>query len=438
MIRKNITFLLVIVFLFGAYGLCGPLPKAEPEEVGMSAEKLNHITEVMQKPIEEKRMAGMVAVAARQRRIVYFEALGEQDMEKGIPMRKDSIFWIASMTKPITSVAVMMLYEEGKFTLDEPVSNYLPVFKKMKVGVVTRDEAEDKVTITTVDVEREVTIRDLLCHTSGLGYGWGDSELDKLQQKAMGKDEDVTLAEWIERLKDVPLKFQPGTKWEYGISTDVLGRLVEVASGMTLDKFFEERIFKPLGMKDTAFYVPEDKRDRRATIYAPAYEFEEDKGESKAEDSDERDMTLRPASFTYLDGSSKKFSGGKMFSGGGGLMSTAGDYLRFCQMMLNNGELDGVRILKKDTVELMTRNPIVDIHEKSRKVGEFGLGFGIHDGSEDGPCKGAYSWGGAAGTGFCIDPEKELVTIFMIQILPDEGITFGEEFRRLVYEAIVD
>ena len=395
---KKLALLLVLISLvvsgyqqqpslFGVSGICHPLPTANPQELGMSTQKLNHITEVMQKHIDQKRMAGMVAVAARYGKIAYFEALGRQDMKKKTPMRKDSIFWIASMSKPITSVAVMMLYEEGKFALNEPVSNYLPVFADMEVGVEKKDETEGKVTYSTVPVEREVTILDLLRHTSGLGYGDGDTEMDKRYRKAMDTDENVPLAEWVGRLRSVPLKFQPGTRWEYGISTDVLERLVEVVSGMSFDRFFEERIFGPLGMKDTAFYVPDAKRDRLATLYSPGYVFNEEKQDLK-----NLDMTLKPSPVmdeSYFGKSVKRLSGG------GGLVSTAGDYLRFCQMLLNNGELDGVRILKKETVALMTRDHIGNIPKLDWMQDAFGLGFRIHDTSQDGPSKGTYRWGGS-------------------------------------------
>ncbi|MEJ2583106.1 MAG: serine hydrolase [Acidobacteriota bacterium] len=282
----------------------GP-PIAAPEEVGMSSGRLARVDGFVERHLEAQHFAGAVILVARQGKIVQFEAYGMQDIESGKPMAKDSIFRIYSMSKPITSVAVMLLYEEGRFLLSDPVSRYLPEFKDIEVGVEAIDEETGQKVLKTVPVDREVTIRDLLRHTSGLTYGfWGDSLVDKMYLEKKVLTEDKTIQETVTKLGNIPLKHQPGTVWEYGLSTDVLGRLVEVVSGQPFDAFLEERIFTPLGMKDTGFFVPPEDTSRLTTVYKAN---EDNNAIAPYDRGKMRDFLRKP---TY-------------FSGGGGLVSTA-------------------------------------------------------------------------------------------------------------------
>mgnify|MGYP001823520891 FL=1 len=311
-------------------------PSATPEDVGMSSHRLTRIDDFVERHLEAHHFAGAVTVVVRRGKMVQFKAYGKQDIESDMSMSKDSIFRIYSMSKPITSVAVMMLFEEGRFLLGDPVSRYLPEFKGIDVGVEEVDEETGERVLKTVPADREISIRDLLRHTSGLTYGfWGDSLVDKMYLDKKVLTEDETIQDTVAKLGNIPLKHQPGTVWEYGLSTDVLGRFVEVVSGQPFDEFLEERIFTPLGMTDTGFFVPPEKVRRLATVYEPN---ETNTSIAPYDPSKTRNYLEKP---TY-------------FSGGGGLVSTASDYLRFSQMLLNSGELDGVRILGPETVELMT------------------------------------------------------------------------------------
>ncbi len=399
------------------------IPVVEPESIGLSSERLERLTRVMQEHVDEKRIPGAVCLIARKGKIGYFETFGTQDMEDGTPMEEDTIFRIYSMSKAITGVAVMMLNEENRFFLNEPVSKYLPELGGMPVAVEETDPDTGERTITTVPSERDMTIRDLLRHTAGVTYG--DGKVGKSYRDAGMGDRDITIAQMVERLGKASLEFQPGTAWHYGLSIDVLGRLVEVASGMAFDEFLEERIFGPLGMKDTAFYVPVQKHKRLVTLYSPV-------GEGKIQ------LSTSPAQDGYLTPPVR-------LSGGGGLVSTAMDYLRFCQMLANNGELDGVRILGRKAVELMRTDHLGDIAKEGGLIGSAGSGFGLTFAVNLDPGKmgslgtaGEYSWGGAAGTRFWIDPVEELVGVFMVNILPHTNLPYGNEFHLLTYQAIVD
>ena len=344
-----------------------------------------------------------------------------QDIESGTPMSEDSIFRFYSMTKPITSVAVMMLFEEGHFLLDDPVSKFLPEFKGLEVGVEEVDETTGEMVLKTVPAIREVSIRDLLRHTSGLTYGfWGNSLVDKmyLDQKVLTEDE--TLQDTVAKLGSIPLKHQPGTVWEYGVSTDVLGRLVEVVSGQAFDDFLNERIFAPLGMTNTGFSVPPEAIHRLATVYEPN---ETNTAIAPYDPGKTRDYLKKP---TY-------------FSGGGGLVSTAADYLRFSQMLLNGGELDGTRILGPETVELMTRDHLVEIADRGTSVhmasGSVSLDWteGISGRSfRKAPMAGA-AWPTPASGSI---REEELIGIFLIQILPESPLPYRDLFTPVVYQAI--
>jgi CubicO group peptidase (beta-lactamase class C family) len=335
------------------------------------------------------------------------------------------------MTKAITSVAVMMLYEEGHFLLGDPVSKYIREFRKPRTLLPDSLQHDHSDTLQTEPAKREIKIRDLLTHKSGLTYQW-NKRLGLVYKEAgithgLLQDES-TIGEKMRRLAGLPLLFHPGDKHHYGLSIDVLGHLVEVTSGMTLDEFFQKRVFGPLKMKDTHFFPPKGKLDRLAAVYRPG----KDGGIERAPEG----PIKGPGSFVYsID---YPYKGPKhYFSGGGGLCSTVADYARFCQMLLNGGHLDGIRLLSRKTVELMTTDHVKEL----RKDGGFGLGFLVtRDLAESGEIGslGAYGWGGFFYTRFVIDPEEELVTIFMSQKYPTGGTRLADRFRALAYQAIID
>jgi CubicO group peptidase (beta-lactamase class C family) len=336
-------------------------------------------------------------------------------------MEKDTLFRIYSMTKPITSVAVMMLYEQGRFYLGDAVSKYIPALGDLDVLVVETDPETGEKSFLLKPSEKDMTVQDLLRHTSGLTYGiFGSTKVDEMYKKADILDGDGTIEDMVDKLGILPLMHEPGTEWHYSVSTDVLGRLVEVLSGVPFDQFLEERILKPLGMDDTAFYVPQEKADRLAAMYHINEEKELRVGDKNAAD----------------------YSKPTFLSGGGGLFSTTEDYLKFCQMMLNGGELNGVRILSRKTVELMTRNHMVGISaEVDDAEGQgFGLGFAVClDPAQKSAVDsvGTYHWGGAAHTRFWIDPEEEFIGVFMVQVFNPQ-MDYQEQFRILSYQAIDD
>jgi CubicO group peptidase (beta-lactamase class C family) len=401
------------------------LPTTKPDAVGLSPERLERIAVAVQHSIDDKRIAGAVTLVSRRGHVAWFKAQGMMDREAGKPMRPDTIFRICSMTKPITSVAVMMLYEEGRFLLDDPISKYLPEFKNPKV-LVKPATGEPY----TIPATREITIRDLLRHTSGLTYHW-DADLGPMYTKANVAHGllpyDGTIEDSVKRLASLPLLFSPGDRWEYSLGVDVLGRLVEVVSGKPLDEFFRVRIFEPLGMKDTYFYPPENKLDRLAA----AYTYYEGKGLRRFPDAPITEGSMiYSADYPY-------HGPRKLFSGGAGLNSTAADYLRFCQMMLDGGKVGNTQLLSRKSVELMTHDQLGKISSEEG----FGLGFGI-DGvkkplSELGSA-GEYQWGGFFYTAFTIDPKEQMIVIFMGQLHPTGALTLDQEVKVLAYQAIVD
>jgi CubicO group peptidase (beta-lactamase class C family) len=401
------------------------LPNAKPESVGLSSDRLERIGTAVQRSIDEKRIAGAVTLVSRHGRVVWFKAQGMADREAGKPMRPDAMFRICSMTKPITSVAVMMLYEEGHFLLEDPVSKYLPEFKNPKVLV--KPAAGEPYTIPA---SHEITIRDLLRHTSGITYNWNDTlgPMYTAAKVAHGVlPYDGTIADSVKHLAGLPLLFNPGEKWEYGLSVDVLGRLVEVVSGKPLDEFLRTRIFEPLSMKDTYFYPPDSKLDRLAT----AYTYYPDKGLNRFPDT-----PITEGSFVYS--ADYPYRGAKkLFSGGAGLVSTAADYARFCQMMLDGGKMGNTRLLSRKSIELMTQDQLGKIGPDQA----FGLGFGL-DGVK-GPLPelgsvGEYNWGGFFYTGFSIDPKEQMIVIFMGQLHPTGDLTLNQQVHQLAYQAIID
>jgi len=401
------------------------LPTAKPETLGLSSERLERIGTVVQRNIDEKRLAGAVTMVVRHGHVAWLKAQGMMDREAGKPMRPDAMFRICSMTKPITSVAAMMLYEEGKFLLDDPVSKYLPEFKNPKV-LVKPATGEPY----TIPAKNEITIRDLLRHTSGITYGW-NNDLGPMYEKANVASGlmqyDGTIGDSVKRLAGLPLLFNPGEHFEYSLGIDVLGRLIEVWSGQPLDQFFRTRIFDPLGMKDTYFYLPDNKLDRLAT----AYTYYPDKGLNRFPDT-----PIREDSFVY---SADYPSRGpkKLFSGGAGLVSTAMDYARFCQMMLDSGKAGNTRLLSRKTVEMMTHDQLGKIEPEQA----FGIGFGIWGTKSPLPelgSVGEYNWGGFFYTGFTIDPKEEMIVIFMAQLHPTGDLTLDHEVNVLSYQAITD
>jgi len=392
--------------------------RVRPEDVGLSSERLSRLGEFARAETEKGRIAGAVSLVARRGHIAYFESVGKADIEEGRAMREDSIFRIASMTKPIVSLAVMMLHEEGRFLLDDPISRFIPELGKLRVAVVPEGDAVSPEALETVPAAREITIHDLLTHRSGFTYGFiNQGPVGELYRRARLLESSTT-EELVRRLSELPLVHQPGTAFEYSHSTDVLGRLVEVVSGQRLDRFLEERILLPLGMKDTKFYLSVEEADRLVTLYQ--------RSESPP---------LKP-----LDGGreSRLVVGPKTwFSGGGGLVSTAADYYRFLQMLLNGGELDGTRLVSRKTVELMTADHVGKEIPIYPGYG-FGLGFAVRQELGKGRSLGSegdYTWGGIFNTVFWVDPKEELILIFLTNFNPYD-LHQRWYVKTLVYQAI--
>jgi CubicO group peptidase (beta-lactamase class C family) len=418
-IRRNWFLVLAFAAQVALAQAAAPLPEANPEEVGLSSARLGRLDAAMQRAVDSGELPGAVVLIARDGQLVHAKTYGWQDREKNIPMAADSIFRLYSMTKPVVSVAAMMLVEEGRLGLQEPVSKYIPEFKDMKVGVESKD-AEGKPVLTLVDAKRQITVQDLLRHTSGFTYGvlGASNAIKKMYVDAEIFSQKWVLADFVKALAKLPLTFQPGTGWEYGHSTDVLGRVVEVASGQSLDVFLTERIFEPLHMVDTSFQVPPEKRDRLAQPMPDVYT-----GKTPE----------------LIDFSKRQ----TFFAGGHGLVSTAGDYLRFAQMLANGGELEGVRILGPRTVAYMTSNHVnAQIDKGSAFLPGPGYGFGLgfatrlERGQSEWPgSPGDFFWSGYAGTYFWVDPEEQLVPVFMSQEPVRRGY-YRVLMRNLVYQAI--
>lgn len=410
---------LPILIAFTAQAMASGFEPAAPEDVGLSSERLERLTERLEAYVEDGELAGGVALVARRGRIAYLEAFGRRDIEANAPMTADAIFRIASQTKAIVSAGVMILQEEGALLITDPVGNYLPAFRETTVAV-PRDGGYD-----VVPASRPITIRDLLTHTSGFGYGMGvaaDRWAAAGIQNWYFADRDEPIGVTVDRMASLPADAQPGERWIYGYNTDILGALIERVSGQPLDVFLAERIFEPLGMRDTHFYLPQEKRDRLAKVYSA--------GENG----------LSPAVGTGAIGQGAYVDGPrKSFSGGAGLLSTATDYARFLQMLLNGGELDGVRVLSRKSVELMTVGHIGDVPFRPGET--FGLGFYIVEdvGARGVPGSvGEYGWGGAYHSTYWVDPVEELVVVYLAQLLPAGDIDDHRKLRTLVYQAIVD
>lgn len=380
------------------------LPRAAPETVGLDGARLQAVTQLLHQSVADRKIAGAVAAVARRGRLAYFEAVGVQDLETRAPMTDRSVFRIYSMTRQVTAVAAMMLHEAGKFRLDDPVSKYLPEFRDIKV--VTPEGPRPPA--------REITVEDLLLHTSGI-----NDRQTELYRREKVRSRAEPLPQLMANIVRVGLMEDPGTRHRYGESTSVVGRLVEVWSGMPLDAFFETRIFAPLKMVDTGFMVRDDQRARWTTVYAPA----PDGSGLAANEVEDVPFTQKPA----------------LLEGTVGLVTTVPDYLRFCQLLVNRGELDGVRLLSAQTVDRMTRDGLPDAVLKARRGN---VGWGLINANvildADAPLRGEYSWDGTAGTIFWIDPKREMITLLFAPARPSNPDGIRQKFKTLVQAAIVE
>ncbi len=412
----------LISFLAPLPLLADTLPETSAESVGLSSERLGRINDLIERYMADQQISGAVTMVARHGQIAHVESQGWMDREEQKPMRRDAIFRMASMSKPVTAVAILMLLEEGKLRLSDPVSAFIPEFTNTQVAIAVdenaRPEPGEIPAHYTVPAQREITLRDLLTHTSGLQSGGLGG---RIGNRIAPRDTTMNLEQYIPTLGKVPLDFQPGTRWRYSALTgiEVLGRVVEVASGMALDRFLRERLFEPLGMEDTAFTVPADKQSRLVMRY---------------ERTDEGQLERSEGNPGWLDTTT-------LFAGGAGLYSTADDYIRFAQMLANGGELDGQRILGLRTVELMASNHIGDLYGPDANRAE-GLGFGlavevvldpVEADTRRGP--GSFGWGGAFGTYYWVDPHNDLVGLLMVQTPADE---LRPDFVNAVAQAIVE
>jgi len=387
---------------------------ATPEDVGLSSSQLARIEAVTQKHIETGLVPGAVMLVARRGKIAWYKTMGFRDRAAKDPMRDDSIFRIYSMTKPIVSVAAMMLVEEGRMQISDPVSKYLPEMGRMKVGVEKTDAG--KPGLEMVEPAREMTVQDLMRHTSGLIYGArGKSLVNAAYIDAQIGNRNFSTEEFVSKLSQLPLRFSPGDRWEYGVSTDVLGRVIEVVSGKTLGEFLNERILAPLGMSDTGFYVPAGKLGRAAQPWQ---------------------IPEAPPMTPRFDVAQKP----RFESGGGGLTSTMDDYLRFAIMLADGGEFAGKRLLGSKTIEFMTTDHVGARPGRPPGLG-FGLGFEVRTSVGDSALPGSlgeYGWAGNAGTLFWIDPKEQLIAIYMVQVNDGDRVMLRNQFRTMVQSAIIN
>lgn len=379
------------------------LPRATPESVGLNAAKLREATALLRQFVADKVVAGAVAAVARNGKLVYLESVGVQDLETAAPMSERSVFRIYSMTRPVTAVAAMMLHQEGKFRLEDPIARYLPEFRDVMVRSADAPRRP----------QRDITVEDLLLHTSGIN----DRQTELYRNEKVRSRRD-TLPQLMTNIVRVGLMEDPGTRHRYGESTSVVGRLIEVWSGKTLDAFFDERIFKPLAMVDTGFVVRPDQRGRWTTVYGPAAN-----GELAASEVEDVLFTEKPA----------------LLEGTVGLVTTVPDYLRFCQMLLNGGELEGARLLARETVARMTANGLPDAVLKARGRGD--VGWGLINANvildPQSPLRGEYSWDGTAGTIFWIDPARQMITLIFAPARPSNPGNIRQKMKAVIQEALV-
>ena len=401
---------------------------ARAEDVGLSSERLARIGGWMQGWVDSGRLPGLQTMVLRRGQVVWSRTCGMADIARGRPVADDSIFRFYSMTKPLTSTAIMMLYEEGRFQLDDPIARFLPCFRDMRVFV-----AGTPVKFDSEPARRGITFRDLLTHTSGLTYGFINATPVDALYRERGVDfqtAQTSLADVVELAAAQPLLAQPGEQWNYSIATDVLGRLVEVISGVPFERFLRERVLQPLGMADTDFHVPDAKAHRFAANYVPGAD-----GKLQLADDPQDSRFRQPP---------------RVPSGGGGLVSTASDYMRFCRFVLGRGQLDGVRLLGRKTVELMTSNHLrgdmADMGQSRFSESPYtGIGFGLGFSVMLDPARaqilgtpGEVAWGGAASTAFWVDPGEDMAVILLTQLMPSSTYPIRRELRVLAYQAIVD
>ena len=412
----------------------GEIPFATPEDVGMSTAKLQVVDDVMQALVDDGKMIGGIAIVARKGKICFFEDYGLADRENGKAMRKDSILRFYSMTKAVTTAGLLMLVDEGKLNVNDPVAKYLPAMSELTVVDGERTQPNKSV----------MTIADLMRHTSGLTYGHSKNTLhNELFKKHAPTDKKITLADMPDRLKHVPLKFEPATAWEYGISIVVLGRVIEVVSSKTLEQFLTERFFKPLDMKDTGFHVPAEKHDR----FAKCYRTPEKQKKNEPKDGDGNPEFEYTNGFALMPKETSEYLTPPAFqSGGGGLVSTARDYMRFLMMIERGGQLNGRRYLKPETVKLMTTNQTppaagwVRFGDEIRVGVGFSFGFSVRDKMSDWDPAGRvgeYGWGGAASTHYWVSPKDELIVITLEQVRPYRWLT-EFDVKKQIYDAVIE
>ena len=418
---SNLSIFLLLLFPFLLQAQ--ELERATPEEVGVSSKRIDRLTSILQSYVDQEKISGAVALVARRNKIIFYEAVGKSDLESNRVMKEDAIFRIASQTKAIVSVGIMILQEEGKLLISDPLSKYIPEFKESKVAV-----ANDDGSYQIVKAKREITLRDLLTHTAGIGYGqgiasdlWEEAEI----QGWYFAHRDEPVLETVKRMGALPNDAQPGEQFVYGYNTDILGAVIEVVSGKSLASFLKDRILDPLKMKDTHFYLPKEKEDRLATVYSS-----EKEGIKRAPDTGT--MVSQGA---YIKGPRKSYSGGA------GLLSTAKDYAQFLQMMLNGGTYENHRILSRKSVELMTTDHLGAVSFPWTGGTGFGLGFSIAtDLGVRGQLGtiGEFGWGGAYHSTYWVDPSEELVVVYFTQLIPAQNIDDHEKLRTQVYQAIID
>ena len=422
--KQRLQFLHLLSFFFLQFILTGQeLTPTLPENVGVSSERINNLNSVLQNYVDDNSISGAVALVARKNKIVFFDAVGKSDIEKNKFMEKDAIFRIASQSKAIISVGVMILQEQGRLLISDELGDYIPEFKKTNV-----EEFNKEGDYEIVDAKRPITIRDLLTHTSGIGYGYGLSKDLWEKAKIQGwyfADRNEPILETVKRIASLPFEAHPGEKFVYGYNTDILGAVIEVISGQSLETFLQNRILTPLGMNDTHFYLPKSKVSRLATVYSSG-----DYGIVKA-----------PVDGTMVSQGAYVKGPRKSFSGGAGFLSTALDYAKFLQMMLNGGKFDGKRIISRKSIELMTTDHLDQATFEWTKGTGFGLGFSVLTNlglrGEYGTL-GEYGWGGAYHSTYWVDPKEELLVVYLTQLIPAKKINDHGKLRAQVYQSLVD
>ena len=423
MLLSSKTFYPLLFALLSTFTLSAQLKLSSPEAVGMSSDRLDYLTDVMQDFVDDGDLPGTVVLVSRRGEVPYFKAFGDSDIEDDVPMKDNTIFRIASQTKPIVSVGIMILQEQGRLLISDPVGDHIPEFKKTTVAV-----AIDSGGYEVVPADRQITIRDLLTHTAGIGYGGGPAAIEWNKAGIQGwyfAHREEPILETVKKMASLPQEAQPGERFVYGYNTDILGALIEVVSGETLEDFLQSNILDPLGMTDTHFYLPPEKTNRLAKVYSAS-----DAG-----------LTLAPSPGGMV-GQGAYVGGPRVsFSGGAGYLSTASDYATFLQMMLNKGTYKGHRILSKKSVELMTVDHLGDIEFPWTGGTGFGLGFSVLKDLGDRGALGTvgeYAWGGAYHSVYWVDPKEELIVVYFTQLIPAGDILDHQKLRALVYQAIVD